>query len=105
MSALHNLLEKLGLKYENLTEEEKKTYEQWTTELSQPEVTIDDVKKFLPVHIATLENEQNDYQNSKEKDLYLKACIRNAKMIQAFILGPEQRKAWLEKNIEKRINN
>lgn len=103
MSALHNLLEKLGIKYEDLREDEKKTYEQWSTVLSQPEITIEDLKKFLPSYIANLEQEQNDYQNSAKKDLYLKACIRNAKMIQAFILGPEQRKQWLEKNINNRI--
>lgn len=103
MSALHNLLEKLGIKYEDLREDEKKTYEQWSSVLSEPDITIEDLKKFLPSYIANLEQEQNDYQNSEKKDLYLKACIRNAKMIQAFILSPEQRKAWLEKNINQRM--
>jgi len=103
MPALHKLLEKMGLKYEDLREDEKKTYEQWSTVLSQSEITVEDLKKFLPSYIAGIEQEQNDYQNSEKKDLYLKACIRNAKMIQAFILGPEQRKAWLEKNINERM--
>lgn len=103
MSSLHNLLEKLGLKYEDLTEEEKKTYTEWNETLVQSEVTIGDLKKFIPSQIEQLEHSQNDYQNSKEKDLFLKAQIRNLKMIQAFILGPEQRRKWLEQHIQSRI--
>lgn len=104
MSALHNLLEKFGLKYEDLRDDEKKTYLEWSQTLSQPEIKIEDLKKFIPIHLDMLESQQNDYKNSKEKDLYLKACIRNLRMIHAFILGPEQRKAWLAKHIEQKIN-
>lgn len=103
MSSLHNLLEKLGLKYEDLTEEEKKTYTEWNETLIQSEITIDDLKKFIPSQIEQLEHSQNDYQNSKEKDLFLKAQIRNLKMIQSFILGPEQRRKWLEDHLNKQL--
>ena len=103
MPSLHSLLEKLGLSYDKLSEEEKKTYEQWSQVLTQKEVTIDDLKKFLPSYIDRLEYDLNSYENSKDKDLYLKAAIRNAKMILAFIIGPEKRKAWLEQHIEQRL--
>lgn len=103
MLSLHSLLEKLGLSYENLTAEEKKTYQQWAETLSQDDVTIDDLKKFLPSYIDRLEYEQTSYENSPNKDLYLKAILRNAKMMLAFITGPEKRREWLEKHIEQRI--
>ena len=104
MSVLHNLLEKLNLKYEDLTAEEKKTYDEYTQVLSQPEITIDDLKKFIPTQLERLESEQNDYRNSKEKDLFLKAQIRNLKMIHSFIQGPEARKKWLEDTLNKQLN-
>lgn len=103
MLSLHSLLEKLGLSYENLTAEEKKTYQAWADTLTQPEVSIDDLKKFLPSYIDRLEYDQTSYENSKDKDLYLKAILRNAKMMLAFITGPEKRREWLEKHIEQRI--
>lgn len=103
MLSLHNLLEKLNLSYDKLTAEEKKTYEQWSQILTQKEVTIDDLKKFLPSYIDRLEYDLNSYDNSEKKDLYLKAAIRNAKMMLAFITGPEKRREWLEKHIEQRI--
>lgn len=102
-SLLHNLLEKLGIKYEDLTVEEKKTYTQWSEAFAQKEITIDDLKKFLPSYIDRLEYDLNSYENSKDKDLYLKAALRNAKMVLAFITGPEKRREWLEKHIEQRL--
>lgn len=105
MSLLHNLLEKLNLKYEDLSEAERKIYQQWADSLSQPDVTIDDLKKFIPLQINILDKELNGYENSKEKDLFLKAQIRNLRMIHAFILGPEQRRKWAQEQVNKRLNN
>jgi hypothetical protein len=101
---LNKLLEKLNLKWEDLTEEERKTYNSWASVLSSPSVTIEELKKFIPVQIETLEGQQNRYDNSKDKDLFLKAQLRNLKMINAFILGPEQRKKWLEAHIGQKAN-
>ncbi len=103
MPSLNSLLEKLGLSYDKLTAEEKKTYQEWENVFTQKEVTIDDLKKFLPSYIDRLEYDQTSYENSKDKDLYLKAALRNAKMMLAFITGPEKRREWLEKHIEQRL--
>ncbi len=103
MLSIHKLLENLGLSYDKLTEEEKKTYTQWSETLTQEDVSIDDLKKFLPSYIDRLEYDLNNYENSKDKDLYLKAALRNAKMMFAFITGPEKRREWLEKHIEQRL--
>ena len=102
MSRLSQLLEKIGLKYEDLSEEERKTYQQWAETLSQPEVSIDDLKKFIPIQIELTERELLSYDNSEKKELYLKAYTRALQMIHAFILGPEQRRKWLEKYLESR---
>ena len=105
MQILNSLLEKLNLKYEDLSAEVKKVYDEWSRTLTLPEVRIDDLKEFIPSQLARLESEQNDYTNSKEKDLFLKAQIRNLKMILAFIQAPEARKKWLEETLEKKLSN
>lgn len=105
MPSLLNLLEKLGIRYESLTAEEKETYNQWNEAFQKPEATIPDLKAFLSRQIEDLEHQLMNYENSERKELYLKACLRNLKMIQAFILGPEQRKKWLEDYLNKRLNN
>lgn len=104
MSVLHNLLEKFNLKYEDLTAEERKTYDEYSKILSQPDVSIDDLKAFIPAQLKRLYSEQNDYRNGKEKDLFLKAQIRNLEMFLAFIQGPEARKQWLEETLNKQLS-
>ena len=103
MPSLNSLLERLGLSFDKLTEEEKKTYQEWSNVFTQADVSIDDLKKFLPSYIDRLEYDQTSYDNKPNKDLYLKAIIRNAKMMLAFITGPEKRREWLEKHIEQRL--
>lgn len=105
MSILHQWLENRKLKYEDLSAEEKKDYDYYSQVLNAPEVTIEDLRAFLPKQIERLENEQNDYQNSRDKDLFLKAQIRNLKMILAFIHSPEAKKKWLEETLKKQFSN
>lgn len=103
MSVLNDLLEKIGLKYEDLTIEERKTYDEYSKTLSQPDVTIEDLKSFIPAQLQRLYSQQNDYRNSKEKDLFLKAQIRNLEMFAAFIQGPEARKKWLLETLNNQL--
>jgi hypothetical protein len=86
MSLLHNLLEKLNLKYEDLSAEERKTYQQWGEKLAE---------------LSLVENELLSFENTKEKDLFLKAQVRNLKMLNAFIQGPEHRRKLAQEQINK----
>lgn len=100
---LYKLLDSLKLKFEDLTAEERRTYQRWSEQLTAPEVSIDELKAFLPKELEHLEQQAADYTNSQQKDLYLKAAIRNLQMIQAFISGPEAKKQWLAKYLESRL--
>lgn len=102
--SLISLLEQMGIKYGSLTAEEKETYSQWNEAFQKPEATIPDLKAFLPRQIEAMEHQLLNYENTEKKELYLKACLRNLKMLQAFILGPEQRKKYLEDYLSKRTN-
>lgn len=100
-SLLSQLLAKFKVKYESLTGEEKLVYDQWNQSLQVPDVSIDDLKQFLSTQLALLHREQNSYENTKDKDLYLKAQIRNLEMILAFITGPDARRKWAAEQIEQ----
>jgi|ERR1019366_84833 hypothetical protein len=101
---LNQLLEKLDLRPDDLTIEERKTYEQWSQVYSSSTVTVENLKTFIPTQLEWLRHQQNDYRNSEKKDVYLKATIRNLEMIYAFIMGPEKQKAWLDKTLQHKIN-
>ena len=89
---LEKLLEKLGVSsYDELNQEEKETYLKMSEALKR-EITVEDVKRFLEGEIERLEFTLLDYGNGKDKDMFLKARIRNYKMLLAFIISPEMAK-------------
>ncbi len=67
MNILSKLLEKKGLKPEDLTSEEKGTIEQWKKTLSEGEITIDTILMFCNNNISYIENQFKDLNNTKEK--------------------------------------
>jgi hypothetical protein len=98
------LLEKLGIKsVDELTEEERKTYQAWSQVLNKPETTIDDLKTFLPKEIERLEVELEKYDNSDKRELYFKSCLRNLKLIANIITTPEKERAQLREQLRQRF--
>lgn len=103
MNILNKTLERLGVKdIRDLTPSEKATYEQFE-ELMKREVTIDDLKKMLPILRAQLDDRLLNEENSTKQDLHLKARIRNLRDIIAFITAPERNKKALEANLKSLI--
>lgn len=95
------LLEKLGIKSINdLKPAELATYTQWAHILSNGDITIDDLKKLLPIELDRAHAELRKFENSAEKDLFYKAYADLCQNIMKMILGPakerEQLKAMLK---------
>ncbi|MFO1065290.1 MAG: hypothetical protein U0892_15600 [Pirellulales bacterium] len=103
MDKVSEYLQHLGLSRDKLTAAEQKTLSEWQTALSAKDVTIADLKSYLTGLVKKLHTEQNDYNNDPAKDLFLKAQIRNADFILAFINGPEAQRQWASEQIDQRI--
>lgn len=94
---LDKILEKIGIKsYEDLNEEEKKTYREWEKILSKGEITIEELKKFIINQITVLELQILNPDNSKEKDVFLKSQLRILRVLLGFIESPKKSREWLE---------
>lgn len=53
---------------ENLSADEKITYDKWTFILSEGEITVDKISKFCESQLGIIENEWKDMSNSAEKN-------------------------------------
>lgn len=85
------ILQKLGLKsIDDLTPAERATWQGWTTILGKADVTIDDLKKILPIELDKARAELLKYDNSPEKDLFHKAYITALETMTKIILTPEK---------------
>jgi hypothetical protein len=98
---LNALLEKLGLKYESLTPEERKTYQVWAETLAKTDVTIDDVKVFLAAESERAVEELKKWENTPAQELYYKALAHLTDMLQKFISTPAGQRDALKAHLRQ----
>lgn len=98
---LNALLEKLGLKYENLSDEERKTWEIWAKTLTTKDVTLDDLKAFLAAESARAFEELQKWDNTPARELYYKALTHLSTMMQKFISTPASQRDALKAHLRQ----
>jgi hypothetical protein len=104
MSILDKIFEKKGINsFDELTLEERKTYERWTEILDKPKISVSDIQTFLQKEDQRLQQELLDYQNSERKQIFLQASSRLTRMLIAIITAPEQEKKQLQVQIEQML--
>ena len=93
---LDQILAKLNLKsIDDLKPAERATWTQWAAILAKPDVTIDDLKKLLPIELDRAKAELLKFENSKEKDLFHKAYITCLETISKIVLTPAKERETL----------
>ena len=102
---LKQILEKLGVKdYSELKAEERAMYLKWAEIFNKPDLTIDDLKKFLPLELARANEELRQYENSDKKELYFKAYTRILQMLTDLLTAPEKERRALEGQLRQKFN-
>jgi hypothetical protein len=100
---LEEILQKLGLKsIDELKAAERQTWMQWNTILAKRDVTVEDLKKLLPVEIERAKNELLKFENSNEKDLFHKAYITALETITKIIVTPEKERESLKAMLKQK---
>ena len=98
---LNQLLQKRGVKYDDLREEEKTQFEQWKLVLTKDELTTQDIKNFC--------QQQVDIVNGKWQDLNLEQA-KKAELIPYYTIyslllkvldSPKEAREALEKNLRQ----
>jgi len=99
MTTLTDTLKKLGLRWEDLTPEEKTTYEQYDKVLSD-DITVEKITECMRMQINFIENDWANPDNSEKKDAFLKAQMRVLKTLLAFIESPKRSKEQLKQHLK-----
>lgn len=109
---IDNLLEKLGVKYEDLTSGEKETYKKWLSVLDTKPLTIEDLKYYIKQVKDVVSTELADcdefvhfgpFKWVNRKHVGLKARLKNYLLLEAFLESKEKAKNTLEKQLEQRL--
>lgn len=106
---LDDLLSKSNLRYEDLTQEERKTYEKWLKALESKPISVDDIKaniRFMreSVELALVDEEEFRhvlwFKVANRKHVGLKARLKNYILLESFMESKDKAKKTLEARIE-----
>jgi hypothetical protein len=98
---LDRLLEKLGVKYESLTPEERKTYQAWADVLITKDPTLDDVKNLLAAESARAFEELQKWDNTPARELYYKALSHLVTTMHKLIATPAAQRDALKAHLQE----
>jgi hypothetical protein len=101
MDILDKITELTGLKFEDLNQAERETAMNWVTQMAEREITLEDIKSFILSMRQAVDNELAIDNLSKNRDLYLKARLKNLILFEAFLTSPEKAKKALELYLKK----
>jgi hypothetical protein len=113
MLNINGLLEKQGLKIEELNSAERQTLEKWSKAWQQQEMSVAKIQELLDNLIDGTQKDLADLKEStsfwswlfnRKKDIFVKARLRNYLTLRDFIAGPERARKFIEENL-KNINN
>jgi len=96
---LGEILDKVGLKYDELTTEERETLHSWVGSVEQSTMSGSKIKDYIQSMKDSVSLELSDSKIGKRQDMYLKARLRNYILLEAFLETPEKAKSALDRAI------
>jgi len=102
---ISKLLEEAGIKgFEDMTAEEKKTLEEYQRVFSAPDITIKDLEEIIPAQIKKLTLQLESIENTPLQEIFIKARLRNMRMLELFMLEPRRNRDRLTRELKTRFN-
>lgn len=89
--------------YDKLSEEEKRIYRSQLEVIQGKSLTIEDLKTFIRNMISAIELSLSDTKEGSHNSRHLKARLKNALVIEAYLFSPERAKKALEDQYRERI--
>lgn len=113
--SLDEMLSKLNLTYEDLTVQERETYQKWLKVLDTKPVTVEDIKLYVKQMRETVELKLVDmpeftfifgiFKVVNREQVGLKARLKNYLLLESFMESRERAKQSLEKQIENTVTS
>lgn len=112
---IDEILNKFGIKFEELTGEERKTLETWTQALTAGQLTMESVREYLRAMKDSVEEALESepeivyllgiFKVANRNHVFLKARLRNYRMLLDFLSTPERARKAIEKSLSTLSQN
>lgn len=99
MSLVDEMLQKVGMKYEDLNAVERETAFAWEESLNKTEVTVIKVREYIQAMRDAVETELSVSSLGSKQDIFLKARLRNYMLLEALLTSPEKARKAIERSI------
>lgn len=103
MSILDKILNKRGITTDQLSPEEKATFENWRRILSKEELSTADIKEFCQAQIDMIENKWRDLEKDNSKKAELIPYHTVYKLLLMAIDSPKSAREQLEQQLNQLI--
>ncbi len=103
MSLLNRMLGKLGVSYDQLSDEERRTFNTWQDALSGRKLTDEDVARFLDGEMNDAVKKLSSASFNERTDTFLKMKVDFIIKVKEFLATPEREKQMVERQIEAQI--
>jgi hypothetical protein len=102
---MDEILQKLGLKFEDLSSAERDTLNQWMQALNKNSLSIELIRGYVTNMRASVEDELTKTDLNTKQDIFLKARLRNYMLFDAFLSTPAKAKQALEQALSGMVGN
>jgi hypothetical protein len=93
---LDKLLEKAGLRFEDLSKDEQQTILTWTDTIQKSAISVEKIKGYITSMREAVERELSMIDLGSKQDTFLKARLRNYLLLEALMISPEKAQEQLE---------
>jgi len=100
---LDEILDKAGLKYDDLTSVEKETLNTWVEALQKGQLSLESIKEYITSMREAVEQELTKVNLDADTDLFLKARLRNYMLLDAYLTSPQKAKEHIENAISSMV--
>lgn len=103
---IDEILEKVGVKYEDLNAIERKTFNEMVEKVSKTEINNETLKSYISTMKDSVEKELSEepeyvrvwlFAFRNDKNIFLKARLRNYILLEAFLDTPKKAKEALDR--------
>jgi len=102
---LDEILTKVGLKYEELTLDERETLHSWIGAIEKTSISPQKLREYISQMKNAVSLELSDSKLGSKHDMYLKARLRNYILFEAFLSTPEKAQEALNRAISGIVSN
>jgi hypothetical protein len=99
------ILQRVGLKFEDLKKEERETLNTWVQSLQQNSLSMERVKDYIAAMRDAVEQELTETTHNTKQDIFLKARLRNYLLLEAFLSTPAKAKQALDNALAGLVGN